>query len=167
MKQEIGQQKTADVLVKKIFYITGKTKRKLISKFAAIWQKHFSCNAETVQFELLYTVESRFNKNARGTGKTGSFYRKPRFNEFAWKQPSCSLNRRLDDNFFYFFKIIIIFLWCDVTLLCIFVIVFRRYCVTIRFSCTTELSQKAQQQWGKNSFVETTRQWKRKLVTIS
>ena len=65
MKQEIGQQKTADVLVKKIFYITRKTKRKLISKFAAIWQKHFSYNAETVQFELPYPVEPRFNEMPR------------------------------------------------------------------------------------------------------
>ena len=52
-------------------------------------------------------------------------------------------------------------MWCDVTLLCIFVIVLRRYCVTIRFSCTTELSQKAQQKCAKkklcrdNSAVET------------
>ena len=65
MKQEIGQQKTVDVLETKMFYITRKTKRKLISKFAAIGQKHFSCNAETVQFELLYTVEPRFNEMPR------------------------------------------------------------------------------------------------------
>ena len=36
MKQEIGQQKAADVLETNMFYITRKTKRKLISKFAAI-----------------------------------------------------------------------------------------------------------------------------------
>ena len=48
-----------------MFYITRKTKKKLISKFAAIWQKIFSCNAKTVQFELLYTVEPRFNEMPR------------------------------------------------------------------------------------------------------
>ena len=48
-----------------MFYITRKTKRKLISKFAAIWQKIFSCDAETVQFELPYTVEPRFNEMPR------------------------------------------------------------------------------------------------------
>ena len=73
MKQEIGQQKAADVLETNMFYITRKTKRKLISKFAAIWQKHFSCNAETVQFELLYTVESRFNKMPEGLAKLVRF----------------------------------------------------------------------------------------------
>ena len=114
MKQEIGQQKTADVLVKKIFYITGKTKRKLISKFAAIWQKHFSCNAETVQFELLYTVESRFNKMPEGVAKLVRFIENLDLTNL---RENNQVVRKIDGLmiiFFYHYNFFVV--WCYATL---------------------------------------------------
>ena len=143
MKQEIGQQKTVDVLETKMFYITRKTKRKLISKFAAIGQKHFSCNAETVQFELLYTVEPRFNEMPRDW-QNWFVISRVRYIEnldLTNLRKNNQIVRHVDGwiIFFYFFNRYN-FLWCDVTLLSIIVIIFRRYCIKIRFSCTTELS---------------------------
>ena len=42
----------------------------------------------------------------QGTGEIGSLYRKPRFNEFAEKQPKCSLYRGMVNSccFVFFFS---------------------------------------------------------------
>ena len=45
-----------------------------------------------------------------------SFHRKSRFNEFAEKQPNCSLYRDMVNEKFFFPVFFLFFLGCDVTL---------------------------------------------------
>ena len=52
---------------------------------------------------FLTTVEPRFNEVKKGLGQLvryieGSFYQKPRYNEFVGKQPKCSLYRGILNN---------------------------------------------------------------------